>query len=166
MEEFLQAVAEAINKKLIEYWEMQGHLMTDSKFVQELETVTGLDPLQIEGFSVGYAKYINRGVSAQNIPYSRGSGAGRSKYIQGLARYVEHRMGLQGKEALSVAFAIANKHKQDGMPTPGSTQYSQTGQRTGFLDNAFAELEREGAIEKLADYHIIKLIDTAITKAI
>lgn len=164
MQPLFEAIAEEVNQKLIDYWEMQGHLMTDSRFVRELEYQ--LKDKGIEGFSVGYARYVNRGTPAEKVPYQRGSGAGKSKYIQGLIRYVENRMGLQDKEAVSVAFAIANKHKKEGMPTDASRQYSQTGQRTNFLDSAFEELERDGTIERLTDEYFFKVIDQQITKAI
>jgi hypothetical protein len=40
------------------------------------------------------------------------------------------------KEAKSIAFAIASKHKKEGMPTIKSQKHSKTGRRTGFIEIA------------------------------
>ena len=71
----------------------------------------------IQGYVLDYMATINTGVTASRIPYSRGSGARSSQYIQGLTNYVKRRMGKSDKEAKSIAFAIASKHKKEGMPT-------------------------------------------------
>jgi hypothetical protein len=136
--EYLKKIGEDVKGLMIDQWEMQGHVMPNSKFIEQLEyEITEEEgTIFIRWYGVDYAKYINRGVEAGNIPYRRGSGAKRSKYIQGLIKYVERRMGIGGREGVSIAFAIANKHKQEGMPTEASKKYSQTGKRTGWLDEA------------------------------
>jgi hypothetical protein len=45
-------------------------------------------------------------------------------------------MGKSEKEAKSIAFAIASKHKKEGMPTKTSARFSKTGKRTGFIEQA------------------------------
>jgi hypothetical protein len=45
-------------------------------------------------------------------------------------------MGKSDKEAKGIAFAIASKHKKEGMPTKGSVRFSKTGKRTGFIEQA------------------------------
>ena len=78
------------------------------------ETVRGI---RIEGWMYKYSKYLESGVSAANIPSKRGSGAGKSKYIDGLISYVKQRMNVADlKRQKSIAFAIATKQKKVGMP--------------------------------------------------
>jgi hypothetical protein len=66
-----------------------------------------------------------------------------------LIRFVELRMNLRGKEAVSVAFAIARTHKRDGMPTRGSFRFSTNGRRTRWVD-AVLEDERSKLDEFIA----------------
>jgi hypothetical protein len=62
---------------------------------------------------------------------------------------------------LSIAFAIARVQKREGMPTDGSSRsgtsgsykYSQTGQRTGFIDAALLKNDRQ----------LTEMIDSALT---
>jgi len=161
--EYLKKIGEDVKDLMIDQWEMQGHVMPNSKFIEQLEyEITEEEgTIFIRWYGVHYAKHINRGVAANDIPYSRGSGRKKSDYIKGLVKYVERRMGIGGKEGLSIAFAIANKHKQEGMPTEKSKKYSQTGKRTGWLDEAIdagaEELDR--IITRHAfDYFINKMI--------
>jgi hypothetical protein len=50
-------------------------------------------------------------------------------------------MGVDDKAALSIAFAIAYKHKAEGMPTAASNRFSQTGKRTQFVEDATKEID-------------------------
>jgi hypothetical protein len=84
--------------------------------------------------------YLNAGIPGPRIPYSPGSGARHSKYIEGLKQYAKARMNASDKEALGIAFAIASKHKREGMPTRSSARFSQTGKRTGFIETALDAL--------------------------
>jgi len=43
------------------------------------------------------------------------SGFKTSKYIQGLANFAKIRLGASGKDAISIAFAIAHKQRVDGV---------------------------------------------------
>jgi exonuclease V gamma subunit len=95
----------------------------------------------------------NSGVTAARIPYTPNSGRPPSKYISGLIDYVQRRMGKSEKEAKSIAFAIASKHKKEGMPTKTSARFSKTGKRTGFIEQA---LDKNSA-------KFIELIENAIT---
>ena len=138
-------------------WKAQGHNLT-GKAIQELETrvidVRGVTIIQ--GYIVDYMANINEGVPASRIPYSPGSGARTSKYISGLIDYVKRRMGKSDREAKSIAFAIASKHKREGMPTKNSARFSSTGKRTGFIEAAL-----EGIEPKLAE-----MIELAVQESI
>lgn len=144
-------------------WRAQGHNLT-GKAIQELETriVEKAGNTIIEGYVIDYMATINSGVPASRIPYTRGSGARSSKYIQGLIDYVKRRMRKSDREAQSIAFAIASKHKREGMPTKASRRFSKTGKRTGFIEQALDDVEPELAqlIERGVEESINFVIDS------
>jgi hypothetical protein len=107
----------------------------------------------IEGYVPDYMDINNSGVTAARIPYTPNSGRPPSKYISGLIDYVKRRMGKSDKEAKGIAFAIASKHKKEGMPTKGSVRFSTTGKRTGFIEQALDKSSPK----------FIELIENAIT---
>jgi hypothetical protein len=157
--EFLKRIGEELIEMLAEEFRLQGHSM-DGTFEKEMEyQVTGNS---VKIYGMHYAKYIDKGVQPQNIPYSPGtrSGAKKSKYIQGLADYVLKRMGVGGAQGLSIAFAIAKTQKREGMPTDNSHKYSQTGQRTGFIDAALIKNDRQltDMIDSALTDHVKKII--------
>jgi len=124
----------------------QGHSLTGA-LIESLEyrVRSFAGRMVVEFLSNDYGAYLNAGVPASRIPYTAGGKrrGGKSLYIQGLIRYVERRMGLRGREAVGVAFAIARAHKREGMPTRGSYQYSRNGRRTGWVDVILKQEEQE-----------------------
>ena len=141
MLEGLQKLADDISTLAIEViameWRAQGHELTGSA-VKQMETIVKVEvnSIVIEGLVPDYMAINNQGVPANKIPYYPGSGNKTSKYISGLIDYVKRRMGKSDKEAKGIAFAIASKHKREGMPTKGSVRFSTTGRRTGFIEQA------------------------------
>jgi hypothetical protein len=141
MLEGLQKLADDISTLAIEViameWRAQGHELTGSA-VKQMETMVKfeINTLVIEGLVPDYMAINNEGVPSNKIPYYPGSGRKTSKYIDGLIEYAKKRMGKSDKEAKSVAFAIASKHKREGMPTKASARFSSTGKRTGFIEQA------------------------------
>ena len=135
-------------------WRAQGHELSGSA-VKQMETMIRfeINTLVIEGLVPNYMAINNQGVPSNRIPYYPGSGRKTSKYIDGLIDYVQRRMGKSEKEAKGIAFAIASKHKKEGMPTKGSVRFSTTGKRTGFIEQA---LDKNSA-------KFIELIENAIT---
>jgi hypothetical protein len=135
-------------------WRAQGHELSGSA-VKQMETVIReeINTLVIEGLVPDYMAINNSGVTAARIPYTPNSGRPPSKYISGLIDYVKRRMGKSDKEAKSIAFAIASKHKKEGMPTKGSVRFSTTGKRTGFIEQALDKSSPK----------FIELIENAIT---
>ena len=135
-------------------WRAQGHELSGSA-VKQMETVIReeIATIVIEGYIPDYMAINNSGVTAARIPYTPNSGRPPSKYISGLIDYVKRRMGKSDKEAKGIAFAIASKHKKEGMPTKGSVRFSTTGKRTGFIEQA---LDKNNA-------KFIELIENAIT---
>lgn len=142
----LQKIADLAKEAVILAWRAQGHDLT-GKAVQELETqiIITAEGVVINGLVVDYMIPNNTGVTAARIPYTPGSGRKTSKYIDGLINYVKLRMGKSDKEAKSIAFAIASRHKKEGMPTKASAKFSSTGKRTGFIDEALAGKEQQFA---------------------
>ena len=136
-------------------WRAQGHELSGSA-VKQMETVVReeIASIVIEGYVPDYMAINNEGVPSNKIPYYPGSGRKESEYIKGLMKYVQQRMGKSEKESKGIAFAIASKHKLEGMPTKNSViKHSKTGRRTGFI---------EIALEKSSP-KFIELIENAIT---
>jgi hypothetical protein len=157
----LQKLADNIAQMAIDAvaneWKAQGHNLTGAA-IKNMETVIRMETekIIIEGFVPDYMAINNSGVTAARIPYYPGSGRKESEYIKGLMKYAKQRFGASDKEAKSIAFAIASKHKKEGMPTIKSQKHSKTGKRTGFIEQALEKKEAE-----MAD-----LINMAITYSI
>ena len=135
-------------------WRAQGHELSGSA-VKQMETVITeeINAIVIEGLVPDYMAINNSGVTAARIPYTPNSGRPPSKYISGLIDYVKRRMGKSDKEAKGIAFAIASKHKKEGMPTKTSARFSKTGKRTGFIEQALDKNSQK----------FVELIENAIT---
>jgi hypothetical protein len=146
----LQKLADDIAQMAIDAvaneWKAQGHNLTGAA-IKNMETVIRMetDKIIIEGFVPEYMAINNKGVLATKIPYYPGSGRKESEYIKGLMKYAKQRFGASDKEAKSIAFAIASKHKKEGMPTIKSQKHSKTGKRTGFIEQALEKKEAEMA---------------------
>ncbi len=134
-------------------YRLQGHNLT-GKLIASIEdkvtlTVTGA---KVQVLIVDYGVIINNGTPASRIPYTPGSGrGGTSKYIQGLQNFARLRMGLNAREALSVAFAIAKKQSKEGMPTKGSFRFSKNGKRTGAIEDTLEIIDNK-IVQLTADF--------------
>lgn len=123
-----ELVIDALAKSFIKH----GHFMT-GKLIDEIDVK--VEPTSegqnIDFYIYPYGAYLERGVKASNIPFSPGSGAGHSLYIEGLMSYVKRRMNISdSKKALSIAFAIAHTQKLRGMPIRTG------GEGTGWISKA------------------------------
>lgn len=136
----MDELARAIIDRIALEWQRQGHHLTGA-FEQALTYEIDGETIRIYD-NKGYGSILNKGVPAEQIPFSPGSGAKTSRYIQGLANYAKLRMGVNDKLALSIAFAIAYTHKREGMPSKGSVKYSSTGKRIQFVEDGVPEIER------------------------
>lgn len=129
-----------VQKELLD----QGHVNTGKlrdSIRKEVERFPGL--IRVTVFMLEYGFAIDKGIKPDRIPYSGFSGSGgTSDYIQGLQDYFITK-GLSTDNALSAAFATANKHKQEGMPTKASFRFSNNGKRTGFFSDPLQKLRRE-----------------------
>jgi hypothetical protein len=108
----------------------------------------------IEFTLLDYGMILNYGVPANRIPYTQGSGAKGSKYIDGLKAYAKLRFNVNDKTALSIAFAIARKHKKFGMPLDG---------KTGWIQNGIEESRDE--VQELINDALSKLIQVIFVGA-
>lgn len=118
----MENLANLIIRKIEDEWILAGHNLTGG-FIDSLaaiyEETKDSIIINIEGY--GYGIYLNEGVTADNIPYTsrrgqRGMRGGKSKYITGLHNYVKLRMGItDDRQALGIAFAIAETHKERGI---------------------------------------------------
>lgn len=161
--QLLEQIASLALQAVAIEWKAQGHNLT-GKAIREMETriVEKGNITVIEGYVIDYMATINAGVTASRIPYTRGSGARSSQYIKGLTDYVKRRMGKSDKEAQRIAFAIASRHKKEGMPTKASRRFSKTGKRTGFIEQALEDVEPQllELIERGIEEGIIFVIDS------
>jgi hypothetical protein len=139
-----KVIVMAVKKAFI----MQGHKMTGALNDSiEYKVNATMDSVMLEFLMLDYGMIQNFGVTPERIPFNPGSGAKSSKYIDGLKRFAKLKLGKNDKEAERVAFAIAYKQKQEGMPTRGSYKYSSTGKRTGAVLDALKDSEDE--VQKL-----------------
>lgn len=102
-----------------------GHRMTGDliKSVEAEFTVTAVTA-RIDVVLNHYGLALDQGVPPERIPYSPGSGRKNSKYIDGLKRFAMLKLrATDVREAERIAFAIARKHLQTGMPTKGPTRF-------------------------------------------
>lgn len=143
----LTAGMERLQKTTRQNLEDQGHVLTGrlrDSIVFDVK-VSG-DKVVARMFCEAYGLVMEFGVKAAKIPYSSGSGAESSQYIQGLITYFKGR-GVTGTEGIRAAFATARKHKSEGLPTFASRSFSKTGERTGFASAALEhDLEFIGAV--------------------
>jgi hypothetical protein len=152
----------AIEAVKIEY-SAQGHRLTgaliDSIEGQVKEVVNGA---KIEGILLDYGVPVNTGVPRERVPYNpnRRSGAKVSKYIAGLQLFAELRFRVSKKEALGIAFAIARKHKKEGIPTRASRKFSRTGKRTGAIQEGLKKVDPE--MQKIIEEIVTKYVNTLI----
>lgn len=155
--QLLEQIASLALQAVAIEWKAQGHNLS-GKAIREMETriVEKGNVTVIEGYVIDYMATINAGVTASRIPYTRGSGARSSQYIKGLTDYVKRRMGKSDKEAQRIAFAIASRHKKEGMPTKASLRFSKTGKRTGFIEQALEDVEPQ----------LLELIERGIEESI
>lgn len=153
---FLDAMDEAVIETLAESFRKEGHHMT-GKLIDDIHSEVDLiqGGFIINYIAKKYAAYLNFGVKASRIPYSEGSGASHSLYIEGLIKYVRLRMGIgDPRMQKSIAFAIARTQKRKGMPI------RTEGKGTQWIDKTKEGVERRltPLFSDLAEEYIAKTI--------
>jgi hypothetical protein len=153
MQNVLKGILDAPLRRLVlglqKELEAQGHKAT-GRLVESAELKYAIETstqLVAEIYFEDYWEVVNDGVRASRIPYRGQRSGGKSKYIEALIAWAQVvKPGLTLSEAKSFAFAVANKHKEEGMPTRGSYRFSSNGRRTKFVDVVKKDFE-----EKLAE---------------
>ena len=131
-------IGEAILISMKELLKLQGHRLT-GKLEESLrfEVKKKKKGVSVVFFGLKYGIYLDKGVSPARVPFGgRRTGATKSLYIQGLQKFAEKRFFVNKKKALSIAFAIARKHKKEGIPTLASVAFSKTGERLNWIDRS------------------------------
>lgn len=113
----------------------QGHKLT-GRLIESIrsEVVVMKDSMEGLIYFEDYYLVVETGVAVSKIPYGKSSGAKSSKYIDALIKFWKLK-GKSEKEARSAAFATANVHKNEGIPTKASYAFSKNNRRTGFLSH-------------------------------
>ena len=145
----LDDLGEFLTQELAAELIAQGHRAT-GRLASSIEyNVTAFaQGIALEISYLEYGRYVETGVSKERIPFGGGkTGAKTSKYIQALIEWIKVKKIASGLQAVGLAFGIARKHKQEGMPTRGSFKYSKNGGRTGF--QSFVIRANEGKIDDI-----------------
>ena len=128
-ESILQDLAELLVRTMQGQIQLAGHVMTGAlKSSVSSEIIETGVKATINILLNDYGLALDGGVTPENIPFDfippyRG---GKSEYIKGLARFAKLKLGKNDpKEALAVAFAIANKQKEVGSPISGPSEFIQ-----------------------------------------
>jgi len=133
VQELISSISDLIISDIKTNLKDQGHNNTGSLLNSiDFKAYQAADTIVSDFFMNDYWNKVNYGVSASRIPYRRGSGAKKSKYIDALINYFLSK-GYSDKESKSFAFATATIHKREGMPTKASSRFSKNGERTGFV---------------------------------
>ena len=120
----------------------QGHKATGKLIDSVGYVVAGaLGELELEVSYLNYGSFVETGVTASRIPFGgNSSGKKTSLYIQALMDWIViKRLASASNKVKAFAFAIANKHKKEGMPTRNSYKFSNNGRRTGFQSQVLSQ---------------------------
>lgn len=124
--ELLNNLAELLKEEMRQQLKIANHIMTGD-LVESIESriLSTIEGRKIEIWLNSYGIALDQGVPPDRIPFTDPSGrGGRSKYIEGLQRFAQLKLGVTDqRESLSIAFAIAKKHKKVGMPVAGPTKF-------------------------------------------
>ena len=156
--DYKKLVTKIVVRELAVQWARNGHKLTNNLIDSiKVDITNQVSSVLIEVYMNDYGSYMDRGVKNTNIPYSgNGGGGGTSLYIEGLKKYAEMRMGLNGDEALRAAFAIATKHKQKGMPL------RTNGNGTGWLTKSTDKIIPE--VANVTSRWVGSIVDTTLEK--
>ena len=150
---YFTEIGRKINEAIIKEWQAQRHTLTGSleASMREGDSVKVTQDggnIIVEGYGRHYWKFINFGVTPQQIkwPFAKAR-------ILGLTGYLKLKLGLGDKEARGMAYAVATKHKREGMPQPFET-------RTKFVDKALENITPE--LDKILEQQIGIMIEKEI----
>lgn len=154
LEQLTDFLAGAIGEEII----LQGHNNTGSLLESVRLTINEVfSGIVIEASTLDYGTYLNTGRRAGTMPP-----------VNAIKRWVEQRgIASQEKEVNSIAWAIATKIKQEGIPTRGAMKFSKNGRRTNWIEAVLFDNEQiiTDYIERAMGAQI-EIVLTDITKQI
>ena len=166
MEQELSIISDYVIAELKKTLDEQGHKLSGT--LQDsimAHNVTVLNGFYLNFYYEDYGVPLDTGVPSNKIPFSPGSGAKQSKYIDGLIKYVKARMNISGdKEAKGIAFAIAYKQKREGMSTESSKRFSSTGKRNNWVNNTLERIDDK--LTQLINDTLFAIIDDMMYNAL
>lgn len=130
--ETMRTVETQIRKDLQQGLRDQGHYLTgdlERSLNNEPRIEQEGDTLDIDVEALDYIETLETGVPAENINLAQDAAI--------MAEYAKLRFGYQGRKALRVGFAIAQRHKEEGNPTHASYRFSKTGDRKHVIEQSF-----------------------------
>lgn len=130
--ERLEDIAQNLIKALQNEFEDQGHNNTGAG-MQSLRAEVSVegDVFRITILGFDYLQYVNFGRYPGKMPP-----------VQVILEWVNSRGIASGKEAESMAWAIAKAIEREGIPTEGAYAYSNNGRRKGFIEIVKQEQEK------------------------
>ena len=158
MFELVDIISRTLFAEMTAILQQQGHIFSGNLVKSfEVKVEEKMTETNIMFLMENYGLSLNYGIPANRIPFSpippyRG---GKSKYIEGLRRWAKVKFSASDKRALSIAFAIANKHIKEGYPLS---------KKIGFFDIAIKNTEKQ--IEAFIEAYIEKAIEEMIQKYI
>lgn len=156
-------VIDMITSDLIVELKAQGHNNT-GKLINSISSEITIASTAIVGSIYGeeYGLILNDGVKPSRVPYSPGSGARQSKFIDALIGYFRSK-GYGEILAKRYAFATAIVQKREGIPTRASYRFSSNGRRTGWIDRTI-ELN-QNRIEDITESNVLDIFERIILAA-
>ena len=147
--------------------EQQGHRATGRLIASVVAKVkAAMDDIEVALSHLDYGIIVNAGLKPAQVPYSRGSGAKTSKFIEALMGWIRLK-GIGGgldKTVRGIAFAIATTMKKEGMPTRGSYRFTSNGRRTMWIDYIYNRysVQWQDDVEILAGDYIEDAFDAIL----
>lgn len=146
-----------LSEVLANEWEAQGHHM-NGRIVKDIKYVVKEEAnmLTLSGLIYPYGNIQAAGATWKKFPN-----------VYAIQEWVKQRMSINDeKKSKSIAFAIAQEFKKNGMPTKNSLKFSSTGKRTNWIDEAFSKNE-DRIVEAIREmcYNILSInVDALIKK--
>lgn len=135
-------------KKMLE---LQGHHLTGALEESLKGVINDIENgCELSASALEYIETLETGIPAEQINIAAN--------LDAMTKYVQLRMGYQGKKAVQVAYLILRKQAQEGNPTESSKQFSQTGERTKVVTNTF--LANQDKYGNMIDVAVSGLLDS------
>ncbi len=170
--DYIERVSDALDAVALEFaaeLRRQGHTATGA-----LEKSISFRVLSLQDEIIGemshndYGAPVNTGVRPRRVPFSPGSGAKTSKFIEALFEWVKFKRIAGGldKDIWGATFAIARNMKKQGIPTKGSYAFTSNGRRTKWVDETIKEGEGrwENELGNITTEYLDSVFDALLQK--